>query len=45
MKYVIEVAPARPRPGTDRPTPQQIASVLAALLPDGSQITVRVLPT
>lgn len=44
MKYTIEVTPSRPKPGTGRPTVQQIANALALLLPDGSRITVRVSP-
>jgi hypothetical protein len=42
MTYTIDVR--LPRPGSDRPTPQQVAGALAVLLPDGATITVRLRP-
>lgn len=42
MTFTIDVS--LPRPGSDRPTPQQIAGALAELLPDGATVTIRVRP-
>jgi hypothetical protein len=43
MTYTIDVKPPKGRP-QDRPTAQALANALAALLPNGTEIQVRVRP-